>query len=31
MEKPLACSVAEARQLVGLARERGLVLMVDHT
>jgi predicted dehydrogenase len=31
VEKPLAASVAEARELVRLARERGLTLMVGHT
>lgn len=31
VEKPLASSVAEGRALVDLARERGLVLMADHT
>ena len=31
VEKPLALSVAEAEELVALAREKGLVLMVGHT
>jgi predicted dehydrogenase len=31
VEKPMTTSAAEARQLVDLARERGLALMVDHT
>ncbi len=30
VEKPLACDVASAERLVGLAAERGLVLMVGH-
>ena len=31
VEKPLASSVAEASEMVDAARERGLVLMCDHT
>ena len=31
VEKPLASSVAEATEMVDAARERGLVLMCDHT
>jgi predicted dehydrogenase len=31
IEKPLAASVSQAEELVRLARERGRVLMVDHT
>lgn len=31
IEKPLAASVKEARELVNCARSRSLVLMVDHT
>jgi predicted dehydrogenase len=31
VEKPLAASVAQAEELVEEARQRGLVLMVDHT
>ena len=31
VEKPLAASVAEAEELVALARERGRILMVGHT
>ncbi len=31
VEKPLACSLAEAEGLVGLARQRGLVLLCDQT
>jgi predicted dehydrogenase len=31
VEKPLATSAAEGRQLVQLAKSRGLVLMLDHT
>ncbi len=31
VEKPLASSVAEATEMVDAARERGLVLMADHT
>ena len=31
VEKPLASSVAEATEMVEAARERGLVLMADHT
>ncbi len=31
IEKPLALSVAEGEKLVGLAAQRGLVLMCDHT
>ena len=31
LEKPLAASVAEARELVSTARQCGRVLMVDHT
>jgi predicted dehydrogenase len=31
VEKPLAASIEEAAELVELARERGLVLMVGHT
>ena len=31
VEKPLASSVAEATEMVEAARERGLVLMCDHT
>ncbi|MBX7246438.1 MAG: Gfo/Idh/MocA family oxidoreductase [Candidatus Sumerlaeaceae bacterium] len=31
IEKPLASSVAEAEEIVALAREKGLVLQVDHT
>jgi predicted dehydrogenase len=31
VEKPIAASSAEAAELVNLARERGLVLMVGHT
>lgn len=30
IEKPLASSVAEAEELVDLAKQKGLVLMVDH-
>lgn len=30
VEKPLACDVASAERLVGLAAERGLILMVGH-
>ncbi len=31
IEKPLAASVAQAEELVAMARQRGLVLMTDHT
>ncbi len=31
IEKPLASSVAQAEELVALAKERGRILMVDHT
>jgi predicted dehydrogenase len=31
IEKPLACSLTEGEALVALAKERGLVLMCDHT
>jgi predicted dehydrogenase len=31
VEKPLASSVEDAEKLVTLARQRGLILMVDHT
>lgn len=31
VEKPLACSVTEGEAVVALARERGLILMCDHT
>jgi len=31
LEKPMAATVSEARELIGLAKERQAVLMVDHT
>jgi predicted dehydrogenase len=31
VEKPMASSAAECEELIGLARERGLILMVGHT
>src|SRR5262249_46639822 len=31
VEKPLATNVADAEKLARLAKERGLILMVDHT
>ena len=31
VEKPLATSLAEAQELIDLAKEKGLALMVDHT
>ena len=31
VEKPLACSLTEGEALVALAKDRGLVLMCDHT
>ena len=31
IEKPMACSAAECEELIGIAKQKGLVLMVGHT